>query len=156
MNLPDSISDALRPLFDLLPLDEAMGELAPAEGAGEAAKAMVRAIVKTPPISAKPALQAALWLYVDELDPSHEISQTINDTTGSYWHGIMHRREGDFSNSHYWFNRAGDHPAMAALKGYDGHALVDQVAAARAANPPDVIRKQREEWANLFSWCASQ
>ena len=155
MNLPEDIAAALQPLFDALPLDRAMPELVPARGAPDDLASLVRTILKATPIAQRPALQAALWLYVDELDRSHEISQSLNDATGSYWHGIMHRREGDFSNSHYWFNRTGRHPAMAALPGYDGHALVDEAAAAHPNNPEPLVQRQREEWANLFSWCAS-
>ena len=154
MDLPEHIAAAVQPLFDVLPLDDAMPELVPQSGAAEDVKGIVRAVLKSPAVGDQPALQSALWLYVDELDLSHEISQTLKDATGSYWHGIMHRREGDFSNSHYWFNRTGAHPAMASLPGYDGHGLVDEVAAARPANPRDVVQKQREEWANLFAWCA--
>ena len=36
---------------------------------------------------------SGLWLLYDFLDESHVISQDINTTTGSYWHGIMHRRK---------------------------------------------------------------
>ena len=156
MELPDPVAYAVQPLFDALPLDRAMVELLPGEGAGEQYTALVRSALRQAPIAGNLPLHAALWLYVDELDRSHEISQNIKDATGSYWHGIMHRREGDFSNSHYWFTRAGIHPAMLALPGYDGHALVDEVAAVRPANPPEVLRKQRDEWASLFAWCARQ
>ncbi len=155
MELPNSIAEAVQPLFDALPLEHAMPALVPGEGATDELRTIVRGILKKPAISGRPALQAALWLYVDELDLSHNISQTMKDATGAYWHGIMHRREGDFSNSHYWFNRVGQHPAMAALPGYDGRALVDEVAEARAANPAGSVQKQRDEWANLFAWCAS-
>jgi hypothetical protein len=61
------------------------------------------------------ACLAGLWLYVGHLDASHELSQQIDTTTGSYWHAIMHRREGDFENSKYWFRRVGPHPAMTTL-----------------------------------------
>ena len=44
------------------------------------------------------ACLAGLWLYHDFLDESHRISQEIETPTGSYWHGLMHRREGDFGN----------------------------------------------------------
>src|SRR3954447_17397484 len=39
---------------------------------------------------------AGLLLWHDCLDRSHEISQSISSESGSYWHAIMHRREGDF------------------------------------------------------------
>src|SRR6187402_2363611 len=48
------------------------------------------------------ACLAGLWLYHDFLGESHEISQDIHTPTGSYWHGILHRREPDPSNSKYW------------------------------------------------------
>src|SRR3972149_251074 len=38
---------------------------------------------------------AGAWLLYDYLDNSHTISQSIKTHTGSFWHGIMHRREGD-------------------------------------------------------------
>ena len=42
------------------------------------------------------ACLAALWLYFDFLDESHQLSQDIDTIDGSYWHGILHRREPDF------------------------------------------------------------
>lgn len=61
------------------------------------------------------ACLAGLWLYHDFLDESHALSQDIHTTTGSFWHAIMHRREGDFENSKYWWRRVGEHPAFATL-----------------------------------------
>jgi hypothetical protein len=43
------------------------------------------------------------------LDRSHEISQGLATAEGSFWHGIMHRREGDYPNAKYWFRQAGPH-----------------------------------------------
>ena len=56
------------------------------------------------------ACRAGLLLRWDCLDASHEFSQRNHTITGSYWHGIMHRREPDFSNAKYWFRRVGHHP----------------------------------------------
>jgi hypothetical protein len=67
---------------------------------------------------------AGLWLRHDYLDQSHKISQDIDTTSGSYWHGILHRREPDFSNSKYWFRRVGHHPIFDAL-----HAEAVEIAA---------------------------
>lgn len=58
------------------------------------------------------ACLAAVWLLHDELDESHVISQSIDAPTGSFWHGVMHRREGDFANAKYWFARIGRHEAL--------------------------------------------
>ena len=58
---------------------------------------------------------AGVWLLHDYLDESHTISQGIDTPSGSFWHGIMHRREGDFSNAKYWFRHVGQHPVFEAL-----------------------------------------
>jgi hypothetical protein len=68
----------------------------------------------------------------------------------------MHRREGDFSNSHYWMRRAAAHPLRRSRPELDPDALVDAVAAARGVDRPDLVARQREEWKALFEWCAAQ
>jgi hypothetical protein len=70
-------------------------------------------------------LQAALWLLADDLPTAHVLCQDVPTAFGSAWHAHLHRREGDFSNSRYWWRRA---------KGLKWHApenlsLGDQIAA---------------------------
>lgn len=60
--------------------------------------------------------RSGLWLLHDFLDESHQISQSIGTASGSFWHGIMHRREPDYSNAKYWFRRVGAHPTFPTLR----------------------------------------
>jgi len=178
MHLPDPIAQAVRPVFDRLPLEKAMPALV-GEQPDDQAVALCQKAVDDPALADRPALIAGLWLYVDQLDKSHDVSQSLNTPTGSFWHGIMHRREGDFSNAHYWFRRTGTHPAYSRIitaggsgasgtdvAGYDPHAFIDAVQRAhdedsQRPNPdgvahPELLSTQRKEWAALFEHCAEQ
>jgi hypothetical protein len=125
------------------------------------------------------AVLAALWLRHDWLDESHRISQKIETPSGSWWHAILHRREGDFSNSKYWYQRAGQHPLLKTLaaranelinsspadksvfrinaSGWNSAALVDLVAQVHD-QPSDprhriAVAIQELEWQVLFQHC---
>lgn len=153
LTLPEKIAAACAPLFEALPLDSAMERLV---GSAPQKTEIVKKVLQSPVLANRPDLAAGLWLYVDDLDSSHNISQSLNGATGAYWHGIMHRREGDFGNSHYWMRQTRSHPLRRTHPELDPDALIDAVAAARGGNSPDLIARQREEWKALFEWCAAQ
>jgi hypothetical protein len=75
--------------------------------------------------------RAGLWLGCDFLEESHSISQGIETASGSYWHGIMHRREPDPDNAKYWFRRVRRHPIFVPLA-----AAAAQFVNSRSANSP--------------------
>ncbi len=116
------------------------------------------------------ACHSGLWLLHNFLDESHKISQEIETATGSFWHGIMHRREGDFGNAKYWFRRVGNHPVYAPLADaaheiapdefarvseWDPFDFVDRCEAAvrRGSSPAETLgRVCRREWELLFDF----
>jgi len=173
--LKDDVSpyqQAMTPLLEALPLELAMKQLVVDKPIDPELVALCQKVVSDPVVANQPALCAGLWLYVDELDRSHEYSQSLKTPEGSYWHAIMHRREGDFSNSKYWYHRVGAHHVFESLDlsaggcgggtdvgGYDPYVFVDRVeqdgASGRSA-APDLLAMQRLEWVALMEWCAKQ
>lgn len=128
------------------------------------------------------ACLAGLWLYHDRLEESHQTSQAIETQTGSYWHGLMHRREPDFSNAKYWFRRVGTHPTFAALHeaavelaasvelqpsarfltnepAWSPFAFIDLCEACSVGRSPHALlcrQIQQREWQLLFDYCYRQ
>ena len=62
-------------------------------------------------------VRGGLFYAVDALDDAHRIFQDAPGDLGSYWHGMMHRREGDFDNARYWFRRSGRLPILDRMHG---------------------------------------
>jgi hypothetical protein len=69
------------------------------------------------------ALVAVWALHQDCLDAAHEISQEMKSDLGSYIHGIVHRREPDYSNARYWFRQVGELPFFGDLQRAAGDEL---------------------------------
>jgi hypothetical protein len=98
------------------------------------------------------ACLAGLWLKYDFLDEAHTICQSIDTPEGSFWHAIVHRREGDFGNSNYWWRRVGNHPALIG----DPFAFVHEVQRLVTEGRGDAMtleRRQDREWQALFDFC---
>lgn len=102
---------------------------------------------------------SGVWLLHDHLDESHTLSQAISTPEGSFWHGVMHRREGDFGNAKYWFRNVGEHPVYELLAerfgDWDPYDFVDRCAAAvrGGAGRDECLDQQQAEWELLFDYC---
>ena len=96
------------------------------------------------------ATKSGLLLWNDALNESHTISQGLENQTGSYWHGIMHRREPDYSNSKYWFGRVGTHPIFPQLR-ERAIAIFKETS-----NPSDALRRIAEAIEADENWDAYQ
>jgi hypothetical protein len=90
----------------------------------------------------------------DCLGKAHELFQNSDSFEGAYWHGMLHRREGDFSNALYWIRRAGRVPALGGMAGFSPTSFIAEceAAAARREEPPRLLETQRREWEALMFW----
>ena len=125
------------------------------------------------------AVRAGLLLMNDDLIASHNLSQQIETSTGSFWHAIMHRRESDFSNANYWWRRTGEHAifskvfnaATTILKANKSNEqLLEKLISAgvwlpfeftdaceRGGGSDETLRAiQQAEMNLLFDWCRAQ
>ena len=64
---------------------------------------------------ARGCIKAGLLEWNDDIHASHDICQDIYSKTGSYWHGIMHRREPDYGNAKYWYYKFPEYPTFDQL-----------------------------------------
>jgi hypothetical protein len=113
-----------------------------------------------------PACLAGLWLLAGDLDKSHTISQSIGNRNGSFWHGIMHRREGDYSNAKYWLRRAAPHRVLDLLaesRYGDPLRFVEACERAVTSNADEqtaMVESLRQlqwlEWQQLFVHCLNE
>lgn len=164
-------------------VEHAYESLVPRQTGDAKAKEMLDATPPAGMLAVRPAsledatlLRSALYLWHDYLEESHKLSQGISSSTASFWHAIMHRRQGDFSNSKYWYARCGEHPmfpVLAAqanpvlnplpldksilkltLNGWNADAFVDLVESVwqnpRDSRYPVAVSLQQLEWRMLF------
>lgn len=118
-------------------------------------------------------VRGALLNAADALDPAHRVFQDDHSDLGSYWHGVMHRREGDFENARYWFRRSGtlpsfgkmqeaareDSPTMTRQENWDPYlftGLCEQVKFGAAELTAECLGLQRAEFDVLFDYCWRQ
>jgi len=107
---------------------------------------------------------AGLHLWNDNFGASHNLCQGIQTPTGSYWHGLGHRREGhqgeglaaNLSNAKYWFRRAGEHPAHDIIYRSALSQLDTAGAGFRWATEAAALLRTRGKWdpSVLVDWVA--
>jgi hypothetical protein len=185
-NLTDALSSAAHAILNL-DQSAAYAQLVVTDGGSEPAAALLRALTPDQllikPLVSRPdgdAMLAGLWLWHDWLDSSHTISQSLASPTGSFWHAVMHRREGDFSNAKYWYARCTNHPVLQTMtpfvndilhplpadksylrltqSGWNPNAFVDLVEELHRRPTTDprhgvAVALQKLEWRLLFDHC---
>lgn len=115
-------------------------------------------------------VRGGLYYAVDAIHEAHQIFQDAPGDLGVYWHGMMHRREGDFDNARYWFRRAGKlsffdtlhraagefSPVMARQSNWDPYLFTGECEQARFGEDeslPALAALQRVEFEGLFDYC---
>lgn len=100
---------------------------------------------------------SGLWLLHNFLHESHEICQSIKTPEGSFWHAIMHRLEGDFWNSKYWYRQAGNHPVYRIIgTDWNPETFVDACEESQSGAAQDRSELHQvacSEWQTLFEFC---
>ena len=156
-----------------------------APGARELARIDYSKLINTTPadLGMLRGVACGIWLWNDVLDEAHKLAQSIETGTGAFWHAIMHRRGGDFSNAKYWYARCRSHPVLPALAsqsslllddlpadnrlvkltadGWQSDYLVDLVEAhakrpvAEEGFAEVLVVLQQLEWRVLLEYCAA-
>jgi hypothetical protein len=170
---PQKIPQELQNLFQALP--GCMTQLQPRGRNTTLAGPFLQTVEQhSAPGQRRDCLLAAVHLLAGELDSAHRLCQDVPTSFGSAWHAVMHRQEGDFWNSKYWWRRASGlrwtvlQPELRALLAeipaetatllqpfateYDPANFVDLVES-HGESPvlaPVLLDIQRWEWASLF------
>lgn len=115
-------------------------------------------------------LRGGLYYAVDAIHEAHRIFQDAPGDLGAYWHGMMHRREGDFDNARYWFRRSGRLPffdelhrvaaeasaVMARQSSWDPYLFTGECEQARFGETESLAslsELQLLEFETLFDYC---
>lgn len=158
--------------------DDLLGKLVPTEAVDYGAVAEIKKATDAEIAGGKKIGDLGMFTLVrggllyayDEIHEAHRIFQDAPGDLGSYWHGMMHRREGDFDNARYWFRRAGSlaffgdlqraasqHSAvMARQSNWDPYLFTGECEQARYGDADllkELVQLQRAEFQTLFDYC---
>lgn len=71
---------------------------------------------ETPPPDLTLALAGLWWDAKGDWTKAHESAQQDEGPAGAWVHAYLHRKEGDASNSAYWYGRAKTPPSRASFE----------------------------------------
>lgn len=124
------IPKALEELLDSGGLAGLGPEARPGRSGLDRIEASMDAIVSAAGMSDRDAacLRGLVLVWHDYLDEAHALVQDLPGGDAAWVHGIVHRREPDYSNARYWFQRVGGHPALEGLAGEAAGVLAGHTA----------------------------
>jgi hypothetical protein len=115
---------------------------------------------------------AGLLMAQDFIWEAHEIVQDYPEVESSWWHAYMHRMEGDYGNSAYWYRRVGDAALYSCLQekvdaldvaqelsslqsgSWDPYKCNDLIQEYRNSSCDNSLQEiHRLEWSVLFGAC---
>ncbi|WWD22591.1 hypothetical protein CI109_107084 [Kwoniella shandongensis] len=89
---------------------------------------------------------AALHLANDDIHHCHLIAQdNEGDSTADLLHATLHRREGDYWNSKYWWSHVGSHPTVSIS---EAKLFVDNCEKISKTKGDDIKLRERQ-WKEL-------
>jgi hypothetical protein len=108
------VEEAFASLFAVTPLNSSFKNLVDPKSTLAGMRHAVEHAIGS--VKGDPCLVAAAYIYADDLVAAHKKVYDMEDNhEAAYWHGIIHRREGDFYNANYWFRLAGHLPASLGI-----------------------------------------
>ena len=69
-----------------------------------------------PPGGLSTALAALWWMTKGDWERAHQLVNDQGSEDDAWVHAHLHRVEGDQTNAHYWYRRAGKAPSTAPLE----------------------------------------
>ncbi|WVW85200.1 hypothetical protein I302_107238 [Kwoniella bestiolae CBS 10118] len=99
---------------------------------------------------------AALHLANDDIHHCHLIAQdNEGDTTANLLHATLHRREGDYWNSKYWWSNVRSHPLIPSTS--DAKSFVDSCETVKKNREDDTKMRERQwdELKKIVEWTRS-
>ncbi|WVQ72672.1 hypothetical protein IAR50_002231 [Cryptococcus sp. DSM 104548] len=96
-------------------------------------------------------VKAALHLANDDINHCHLIAQdSEGDSNADLLHATLHRREGDYWNSKYWYARVRKHPVIPDIS--KAKSFVDACEKAKPGKDTQLREQQWEELKKIVQW----